>query len=125
MSGNFVFPAPSIITDWTWDGNLSCPTVIPLPKDQTNLTVVEDDTESILLRTIRLKKSQASAAQKPKVKPVKSIIQEPDTTFLPAPIHKMTQAELKTVLKNLGMSTTGNRAELAQRLEAFMSRGKK
>jgi hypothetical protein len=37
----------------------------------------------------------------------------------------MTQMELKTVLKNLGMSTTGNRAELAQRLENFMSRGKK
>jgi hypothetical protein len=125
MSDTYVFPPPSIVTDWSWDGSLSCPVVIPLPKEQTNMTVVEDDTESILLRTIRLRKSQASAAQKPKVKPIKSVVQEPNTTFLPAPIHKMTQPELKTVLKNLGMSTAGSRGELAQRLENFMARGKK
>jgi hypothetical protein len=119
-----LLPKPTLVTQWAWDGNLDCPTHVLLKAEHANLVMVEEDTESILFRTIKLKKAGAPAPPKLK-KPAQSIIVEPNTTFLPAPIHKMSLAELKTALKSIGMSTTGSRAELEQRLDRLISGDKK
>jgi hypothetical protein len=115
-----LLPKPALVAQWGWDGCLDCPTQVPLKAEHPGVVLVEEDTESILFRTIKLKKAGVPAAPKLK-KPTQSIIVEPDTTFLPAPIHKMSLSELKTALKSIGMSTTGSRAELEQRLDRLIN----
>jgi hypothetical protein len=124
MTAKPLLPKPSVVSQWAWDGNFDCPTHVPLSSEQPNVVLVEEDTESILFRTIKLKKAASPAPPKLK-KPTQNILTEPNTTFLPAPIHKMSIAELKTALKSIGMSTTGSRAELEQRLDRLINGDKK
>jgi hypothetical protein len=124
MTARPLVPKPSVVSQWSWDGNLECPVHIPLKSAQPSVVFVEEDTESILFRTIKLKKAASPVPPKLK-KPAQSIIVEPNTTFLPAPIHKMSVTELKTALKSIGMSSSGSRAELEQRLDRLINGDKK
>jgi hypothetical protein len=124
MSISPILPKPTTVSQWSWDGTLDCPVHVILKSEQSNTIFVEEDTESILFRTIKLKKAAAPPAPKLK-KPSQSIILEPNTTFLPAPVHKMSIAELKNTLKSIGMSSTGSRTELEQRLDRLINGTKK
>jgi hypothetical protein len=119
MASRPLFPRPSIVANWTWDGGLDCPAEIAAEWEQAKVATIEEDTESILFRTNKLKKAAAAPPRKPKTA-ARNMIQEANTTFLPAPLHKMTMAELKGALKSIGMGTTGSRAELEQRLEKLV-----
>lgn len=121
-----LFSPPSIIQKWEWDGNMNCQTVLPIVTKDSNCVNVTLDDESILYRLIRLKKSKNSVSQSKQPKhPIPSNhAQEPNTAFLPGPIHKMNIKELKQSLKSLGLQTTGTRDELAQRLESFINNKK-
>jgi hypothetical protein len=124
MAGRPLLPKATVVSQWSWDGALDCQEHVLLKSEQPNLVFVEEDSESILFRTIKLKKAAAPAPQKLK-KPTQNIMVQPDTTFLPAPIHKMSIAELKTALKSIGMSSTGSRAELEQRLDRLINGDKR
>ncbi|KAH0789812.1 hypothetical protein GPJ56_006314 [Histomonas meleagridis] len=126
MSNSKPFPSPSIISNWVWNGDMECETVLPIINESPNFQVIEQDTEPLIFRRLRLEKSKTTKDTKPaQPKPPKngkSIIQENATSFLPAPIHKMTTAELKKTLKSLGLVTTGTREEMAQRLQKFIKK---
>ena len=125
MSMKSLFTTPATIKSWDWDGSFNCEEIIPVQTANSDFVKIELDSESILLRTLKLRKSKNTMMHnRPQVRPVKS---EPEshTTFLPAPLHKMTQQELKQSLKSIGLQTTGTRADLVERLEKFMNSGKK
>lgn len=115
-----LFPAASVVTDWEWDGSLECEEIVLTISEQPNCIPVEDDRESIIFRTMKLRK----AKDPPPPKPVKKLVVTlaADTTFLTAPIHKMGMTELKRTLKGLGMQTTGTKAELRARLQRLIGR---
>ena len=114
-----VFPPRAVIKDWGWDGDLSCPRSVIISSEQENCIAIQNDEESILFRTIRLRKVK-TAPPKPVKKPVHT---EPvkNTTFLTAPIHKMSTKELRNALKAIGVTATGSKAELRERLGEVMN----
>ena len=121
-----LFSSPSIIQKWEYDGNMDCQTIVPIVTEDSNCIDIQLDSESLLLRHLNLRRNKSTVSQpKPPKPPVQNKNQESHTTFLPAPIHKMNQQELKKSLKSIGLQTTGTRAELVQRLENFVNRGKK
>jgi len=71
---------------------------------------------SILFRTIKLRKARPAAP-----KPARPPQPEPDTTFLPAPIHQMSSQELRRALKSLAASTAGSKAVLRDRLDKIIN----
>ncbi|KAK8884563.1 hypothetical protein M9Y10_043677 [Tritrichomonas musculus] len=120
-----LFSAPSTIQKWEWDGNMDCQTVLPIVTEDSKCVNIELDSDSLLFRSLNLRRSKNTVSQsKPPKRPVQNKTQEPDTTFLPAPIHKMSQQELKESLKRIGLQTTGTKAELMQRLDHFINGGK-
>lgn len=121
-----LFSTPSTIQKWEWDGNMDCQTVLPIVTKDSNCVNISLDQDSLLYRLLKLKRSKSNVSQskQPKHPTAPNASQESHTTFLRAPIHKMTQQELKQTLKNIGLQTTGTRAELAQRLENFVNSGK-
>lgn len=122
-----IFSPPTIIKEWEWDGNIKCKTVLPIVQENSKCVNIELDQEALLFRLIRLKKKQNNDSQskQPKQPTEQNKSQEPLPSFLPKPIYNMSQKELKQSLKSLGLQTTGNRDELARRLENFVNGGKK
>lgn len=115
ISSKSSFLAPSIITEWNWDGDLDCETVL-FSFDESEQ--IENSQQSFLYQCILSKKKQqaAKAGKKDGKKKTLQYIEQ-NETILPAPIHKMTIPQIKETLKALGLSQTGNRNELVKRLE--------
>ena len=109
------FTEPSVVENWSWNGQTKGEFVMP-PETARNL--VEDDTSTILFRTIARNNKQAKSAQQAKMQPAKK--PSKGTTILPAPLHKMTVSQLQTTLKSLGIKTSGARQDLIERLEHFL-----
>ena len=114
-----VFPNRSVVKTWEWNGSLDCSTSVVVAEDRENAIKICDDEESILFRTIRLRKAKATPPKPAK----KQTHPEPDrnTSFLPAPIHKMSIKELRNALKAVGLPATGSQAEMRARLSELMS----
>lgn len=113
------FQAPSLITEWKWNGSLDCESIVGCGREELR---IEKDEDSLLFRTMSLRKPKPAPAKQQK-KQIPTA--EPTTTFLEAPIHKMTSAEVKKALKSIGLKTTGNLAELRERLEKFVGNRRK
>lgn len=109
-------PKASYIEEWKYNGES------PIKNNTTiyDLAVNEivDDTTPILFRTLNLKNKKD---EKDVFIKAKAYQEKETTSFLPAPIHKLTRQQLVDKMKPLGLPTHGSKAELAERLSKFFN----